>query len=91
MTITHRSLPFAVLLCALLWGRAFVGIKAIYAEWESIGISSDFSQRVLIAGIRFIIAGAALLLIAKNPLKEWRQTPKKNLLSHRCQDPAYAY
>jgi len=81
MTISHRNLPFAVLLCALLWGSAFAGIKAIYAAWESIGISADLSQRVLIAGIRFMIAGAALLLIAKNPIKEWQQTPKKNLLA----------
>jgi len=67
--------PFAVLLCALLWGSAFAGIKAIYAEWESAGIEPDFPNRLLLAGVRFSIGGAALLLLARQPIKELRKTP----------------
>lgn len=80
MTITHRTLPFAVLLCALLWGSAFPGIKAIYSSWESVGIDPSFSKNILIAGIRFTLAGVLLLLIAKRPLQDLRKTPKCPLL-----------
>lgn len=75
MTITARMCPFAVLLCALLWGSAFPGIKAIYAEWERLGIEPDMPNRFVLAGVRFIIAGIMLLLIARQPFKEMKATP----------------
>ena len=75
MTITTRMCPFAVLLCALLWGSAFPGIKAIYAEWETLGIEATMPNRFVLAGVRFTIAGVLLLLIARQPFKELKATP----------------
>lgn len=80
VTISPRLLPFAVLFCALLWGSAFPGIKGIYAVWAEHGIEPTFSNRLLIAGVRFTIAGFALLLIARRPLLEWKRTPKRSIL-----------
>ena len=80
MKVSKRLLPFAVLLCALLWGSAFPGIKGIYADWAANGIDATFAHRMLIAGIRFAVAGCVLLLTAKRPLKDWQQTPKRSLL-----------
>ena len=80
MTISPRTLPFIVLLCALLWGSAFPGIKTIYAAWAEVGVVSTFSNRLLLAGVRFCLAGTALLLISRNPWKEWAVTPKKPLI-----------
>lgn len=75
MTITARLCPYAVLLCALLWGSAFPAIKAIYAEWGRLGIEPDMPNRLMLAGVRFSIGGAALLLLARKPLVELRATP----------------
>jgi len=80
VTISPRTLPFAVLFCALLWGSAFPAIKATYAAWEEVGVAPNLSNRLLLAGIRFSIAGAALLLISRSPLKQLAATPKKPLL-----------
>jgi drug/metabolite transporter (DMT)-like permease len=80
VTVSIRLLPFAVLFCALLWGSAFPGIKGIYAVWEQNGIEPDFSNRLLVAGVRFTIAGFALLLLARQPLKEWQRTPKIKII-----------
>lgn len=80
MTITPRMLPLAVLICSLLWGSAFPGIKAIYAEWDRIGVDPTLPNRMLLAGIRFMIGGIILLLLAKQPWKELQQTDKRSLL-----------
>lgn len=76
MTISPRLLPFAVLLCALLWGSAFPGIKAIYGAWEEVGVAGTFSHRLLLAGVRFCIAGGALLLISRQPFRQLAGSPK---------------
>ena len=80
MTVSTRLLPFAVFLCALLWGSAFPSIKGIYADWADNGIGVTFSNRLLVAGVRFGIAGFALLLITKQPWKEWQRTPKERIM-----------
>lgn len=76
VTVSKRLLPFAVLLCALLWGSAFPGIKGIYADWEDNGIEVTLSNRLLVAGVRFAIAGFALLLLTKQPWQELKRAPK---------------
>lgn len=81
MTITARMCPYAVLLCALLWGSAFPGIKAIYAEWARLGIDPDMPNRLLLAGVRFSIGGGVLLLLARKPLAELKATPWLPLLA----------
>ena len=80
VTVSVRLLPFAVLLCGLLWGSAFPGIKGIYAEWTKNGIEATFSNRLLIAGVRFLVAGCVLLMLAKQPWKEWKLTPKHRII-----------
>ena len=91
MSISPRLLPFAVLLCALLWGSAFPGIKAIYATWAEDGIEPSFSNRLILAGVRYTLAGLILLLLARQPLKEWKQTPKGRLLWFACSQTFFQY
>lgn len=66
-----------VVVCAVLWGSAFPAIKSVFIHWESKGVTVGFDTRSLFAGVRFVIAGLALLLVAKHPLQEWRATPLK--------------
>lgn len=65
----------AVLICALLWGSAFPAIKTVYQHWQHIGINRTLPLIFLFAGIRFSIAGGALLLIGKNLKAEIKATP----------------
>ena len=81
MKISRRTLPFVVLFISLLWGSAFPAIKAIYAEWELLGVAQSSSNRLLLAGVRFSIGGALLLLFARSPLAELRQTSRRQLLA----------
>jgi drug/metabolite transporter (DMT)-like permease len=69
-----------VLLCALLWGSAFPGIKAVYAIWADHGIRASAGDCWWFAGVRFTIAGLMLLAVAKRPWAEFRATPKRRLL-----------
>ena len=84
MIITKRLLPFAVLLCALLWGSAFPGIKAIYATWTEADVAPTLSNRLLLAGVRFSIAGIALLIISNHPFRQLAGTPKLPLFAFAC-------
>ena len=70
-----------VMFCALLWGSAFPCIKAVYADWNSRNIETNVLDIWLFAGIRFTIAGGALLLLAKNPRKELAQSSKPLLVA----------
>ena len=79
---THRwtrILP-PILICALLWGSAFPAIKLVYLEWEKMGLDIQLTDRWWFAGIRFTIAGFALLLISKNPIKDLRGSSARLLL-----------
>jgi len=78
--LTRKTLILPVLLCALLWGSAFPAIKGIYASWATDGIEPTFSHRLLLAGVRFAVAGLALLLLAKQPWKEFKATPLKLII-----------
>ncbi|MGJ8674017.1 DMT family transporter [Rubritalea sp.] len=69
-----------VLLCALLWGSAFPCIKLVYQHWAEQGVEIDLYDRWLFAGVRFVVAGGALLLLARNPIAEWIATPKKYIV-----------
>ena len=53
-------LPCAIA-CAFLWGSAFPGIKYMYREWPE---SQNWDARLLVAGIRFFIAGLLLVPLA---------------------------
>ena len=75
----HKAL-FYSLICALLFGSAFPAIKTVYLDWESRGIGISLFCIWIFAGIRFMIAGAGLLFIAKQPFKELRNTSWKLLL-----------
>ena len=53
----------AAALCCLLWGSAFPGVKLGY-EWLGIG-TDDVPAKLVFAGYRFTLAGAALLAVAR--------------------------
>ncbi|MFC0017342.1 DMT family transporter [Roseibacillus persicicus] len=69
-----RILP-PILICALLWGSAFPCIKLVYLEWEKMGVKAGLTDLWWFAGVRFTLAGAALLLISKQPIKDLRASP----------------
>ncbi|MBK1792000.1 DMT family transporter [Persicirhabdus sediminis] len=89
--VTKRSLPFVVLFCALLWGSAFPGIKGIYAVWEAAGISAGSAERLLLAGVRFSLAGTLVLLIARRPFAQLKGAPIGNLLIFASLQTAVQY
>lgn len=70
-----------MLLCALLWGSAFPSLKTVYAIWHEQGLELGLSDYWWFAGLRFTVAGIALLLIARNPLHEIRRSSKSRLLT----------
>ncbi|BCX49526.1 drug/metabolite transporter (DMT) superfamily protein [Haloferula helveola] len=74
-----RVLP-PVLLCAGLWGSAFPAIKTVYGLWEEAGIDAGPIEFWWFAGVRFVLAGTLLLIVAKRPVREFRATPKLRLL-----------
>jgi len=64
------------LVCAILWGSAFPAIKLVYSEWHSQGEDITLWMKFWFAGVRFVIAGGLLLFVAKEPRKQWRDTPR---------------
>jgi len=74
-----RVLPGA-LLCAALWGSAFPGIKTVYRIWGEQGTEVGLADYWWFAGVRFTVAGAMLLAVARRPLVEFRATSKGTLL-----------
>lgn len=74
-----RVLP-GVLLCALLWGSAFPCIKTVYAIWDQQGLEAGLADYWWLAGVRFTLAGALLLAVARRPGREFRATSKRRLL-----------
>ena len=75
-----KVLPGA-LLCALLWGSAFPCLKTVYGIWERQGLELGLTDYWWFAGVRFTIAGLALLLVARNPWSEIRNASKPRLLT----------
>lgn len=69
-----------MLVCALLWGSAFPCIKLVYQEWKDANIEASLTDLWWFAGVRFTIAGAALLLLSKQPLKDLKASPPKLLV-----------
>lgn len=78
--LNERTLILPVILCALLWGGAFPGIKHIYLDLQQQGIPTGFSHRLLLAGLRFTLAGLLLLLISRQPIQDWKRSPKHLVL-----------
>ena len=85
-----RVLP-PIMVCALLWGSAFPCIKLVYQEWKDAGIEARLTDLWWFAGVRFTIAGAALLLLSKQPLKDLRASPPKLLASFALTQTAGQY
>lgn len=55
----------AALFCCLLWGSAFPSVKISYSL---LNLANEF-QKILFAGIRFTLAGLAVLVFARAKLK----------------------
>ncbi len=64
MPSSQKFLIPCVLICALLWGSAFPAIKTMYRIWPE---SQSWDARLLVAGIRFCLAGLMLV-----PVAGWR-------------------
>lgn len=75
----QRVLP-PMLLCAAMWGNAFPCIKWVYQDWAERGVHVGLAEYWWLAGLRFTLAGAALLLVAKHPFQQARRTDKRLLL-----------
>lgn len=80
--VNRQPLPliFPVLLCALLWGSAFPVIKLVYGHWAELGVEVSLWDRWLFAGLRFTVAGLALLAVAKQPWVELRRSSVATLI-----------
>ena len=73
-----KVLP-GMLLCALLWGSAFPCLKTVFGIWSEQGLVLGLTDYWWFAGVRFTVAGIALLLIARNPWSEIRSVSKARL------------
>jgi drug/metabolite transporter (DMT)-like permease len=63
----------AAMLCCLLWGSAFPAIKLSYAELGSL----DTWQMLLLAGLRFTLAGVMVLTFGRLRLKTRMIPPRR--------------
>lgn len=78
MSQDHRpdwKLPLGALVCALLWGSSFPGLKYAFSLIDS----HSFSMRLVFAGIRFTLAGLVLLAFVKDLRGEYQRAPKSQL------------
>ena len=68
-------------LCSVLWGSAFPAIKYVYALWGEQGVDISLWTRWWFAGVRFVLAGGALLLLSRNVMAQYRATSKRYLIA----------
>jgi len=85
-----KALPPA-LLCALLFGSAFPGIKTVYGHWESEGVEVGLFVIWIFAGVRFMLAGVGLLCVARKPFAEFKATSWKLLLMFALAQTFFQY
>ncbi len=77
-TNKYFAAVMAVIAC-ILWGSAFPVLKVTYAE---LGLGpQDVSERMLIAGARFFLAGLMVFAVQKLLLREPVQVPRGQLPS----------
>lgn len=80
-----------VLVCALLWGSAFPAIKTVYGIWARQGVVVGAQDFWWFAGVRFTIAGVALLIASRRPWAELRATPKFRLFGFALSQTFFQY
>ncbi len=73
--LKRAMLPLCATTCALLWGSAFPVIKYAYRFIDA----TSLENRLAFAGIRFTLAGTALLIFVPRILSHFRKTPKVSL------------
>lgn len=73
-------LPVGALACAIAWGSAFPGVKFLYRTSAEIGLEVTISLCLLLAGVRFTLAGVMLIPLSKNLSSSLRSAPWKTLL-----------
>ena len=72
-----KNVPFYALICSVLWGSAFSGVKIGY---EKFGIeSSDSFSQMIFAGSRFALAGIMAVVIGSIMQKKILLPTKKSL------------
>ena len=68
---------FGALMCCLLWGSAFPGIKIGYEFWN-IG-SGETGRIIMFAGVRFFLAGILVILIGSVIKRQFLLPCKKDI------------
>lgn len=64
------------LICSLLWGSAFPGIRLAHRYFDT----EPLLNHIAFAGLRFTLAGVLVLLFLGNRKEYWKNCPKKGLL-----------
>lgn len=59
----YRFVALVATLCCILWGSAYPAIKIGYVSFQIM--PEDIASKFVFAGYRFVIAGIALLLVAR--------------------------
>ncbi len=72
-----KGAVFAAIICNILWGSAYPGIKLGYAAF-SVG-SSDWQSQLLFAGLRFSLAGLAVLIFGAAAGRSFPRIKRENL------------
>ncbi len=75
--LKQAVLPLCATTCALLWGSAFPVIKYAYRFIDA----TSLENRLAFAGIRFTLAGTALLIFVPRILGHFRNAPKGSLFA----------
>jgi len=75
-------LPVCAILCAVMWGSAFPGVKYLYrTATDQLGVATTLWVCLLLAGVRFTIGGGALLAITPGVWAATKRAPLKPLIA----------
>ncbi|MDE6004396.1 MAG: DMT family transporter [Oscillospiraceae bacterium] len=76
--LTHTGIVALIaLLCCILWGSAFSGVKLGYAEMQIS--ENNWASQMLFAGVRFFLAGLIALLVGSIAEKKLLIPEKKSI------------
>lgn len=74
--VTNRYwVIFIAIFCSVLWGSAFPVLKVTYAD---MGLQpEDYGSKMLLAGMRFFLAGLILLVVVRLGMKRFVRVEKR--------------
>lgn len=74
---TEKGAIVAALICNILWGSAYPGVKLGYAAFSVA--ASDWQSQLLFAGLRFCLAGLAVLVIGAAAGRSFPRIKRENI------------